>query len=343
MPSKSRMLLSICIPTYNRCVNLDHTLSSLVSQVDGNMRSKVEIIVADNFSTDDTQSVAQKYFDYPFFRYSKNSTNIGFDRNCDVAIRLATGVFVWLMSDDDFLEPTAVSIIYSLLDNNKDVVFAFVNYSVVEGGRVQSSACNITDIVRVPGAELVPRTRFAFSFVSSCIFRRECWLSLDPSHYFGTGWIHLFMARDILVRGESLIVGQRLIRMNGLDLLASRREKRTEMYPIEFYIDAHLKFLGFVSSLEGAGYPDEVVKQAMRISWINNFRQILYYKATADRYLINELTYIAKQMSIHFGDRAAFWVVHVPILFLPNSWVSRAYFGLRPIYKNLKRLVQSKT
>ena len=52
-------LLSICIPTYNRAEYLEGALKNIVT--DSAFDSRVEVIISDNASTDNTQEVGKKY------------------------------------------------------------------------------------------------------------------------------------------------------------------------------------------------------------------------------------------------------------------------------------------
>lgn len=343
MLKNNPILLSITIPTFNRSNSLINTLDSIAHQIGSIDPSLIEIVVSDNCSPDRTEECVNAWIgehpDIPI-RYFRNDENIGFDANCDVAIQRANAIFAWLMSDDDFLEVGAIPRVYSLLEENRDVVFAFVNYTIFGKDGPEDSACVLTNIARVPGGELIVRTRSAFALVSSCVFRRNLWLSADASRHFGTNWIHLLMARDLLLSGESLIIGEKLIRMNGISLVESRKLGRSLHFPVEFFISAHLKFIEYSFSLKNVGYPDNIVKAAIRVAWDWNLRQIVYYKATDDKYLINEIVYIYKEMAGRFGKNILFWVIHVPVLFSPNWLIARTYFSFRPLYKKLKRFIR---
>ena len=54
-------LLSICIPTYNRASYLEATLESLTNQAVFQNTRDVEIVISDNFSTDETPSVISAF------------------------------------------------------------------------------------------------------------------------------------------------------------------------------------------------------------------------------------------------------------------------------------------
>lgn len=110
-PKHDPPLLSICIPTYNRSSNLDRCLHAILSQLKDD--SSVEVLVSDNASTDDTPEIVRRYAArYPYLKYSRNSENIGADRNIYHVMRQAHGSFIKMQGDDDyFVEGTLIPLI----------------------------------------------------------------------------------------------------------------------------------------------------------------------------------------------------------------------------------------
>lgn len=90
----SNKLLSICIPTYNRAEVLENTLNSLFSNPEFD-EDKVEVIVSDNCSTDNTAEVVAKY---SLVRFYTNHENVR-DRNFSIALEYATGSYIRLFND----------------------------------------------------------------------------------------------------------------------------------------------------------------------------------------------------------------------------------------------------
>lgn len=92
-------LLSICIPTYNRSKYLAQTLDSFVDSK--GFDDRVEIIISDNCSTDDTEKVCKKYtVKYNNFKYYRQlkPTDIA-DKNFSDALSLGTGAYLKLSND----------------------------------------------------------------------------------------------------------------------------------------------------------------------------------------------------------------------------------------------------
>lgn len=95
---KEQYLVSICIPTYNRAPYLRKCLDSLVCQPEF-LDGKVEIVVSDNASTDDTEKVAKEYSaKYQNFHYFKNKKNV-LDQNFPIAILHGQGLLRKLNHD----------------------------------------------------------------------------------------------------------------------------------------------------------------------------------------------------------------------------------------------------
>ena len=99
-------IISICIPTYNRAKYLRNTLDSIVRQDDF---GKIQIIISDNCSTDDTFDVAAGYVErFPLnIRYRRNDKNIN-DANFVKALSLGDGCFLKLHNDTAILKDGAL-------------------------------------------------------------------------------------------------------------------------------------------------------------------------------------------------------------------------------------------
>lgn len=145
-------LVSICIPTFNRSSQLEKTLKSIVVQPEFKT-GKVEVVISDNASTDNTEEVSRKYADeYKNIRYFRNRQNV-MDENFPLALSRATGLLRKLNNDTIMLTPNALSEICELaqrysvqkpcifLVNGKrkrknDELLSFCEFTVREGYRV---------------------------------------------------------------------------------------------------------------------------------------------------------------------------------------------------------------
>jgi FkbM family methyltransferase len=109
-----RPVLSICITTYNRAGWLSINLENLMrnSMV---VRDRIEFIVCDNCSTDETLDVATRYIGQDNFFYYRNTANIGMLNNLPETVARARGDYVWLIGDDDLLHRGALERILDVI------------------------------------------------------------------------------------------------------------------------------------------------------------------------------------------------------------------------------------
>lgn len=121
------MKITVIIPTYNRCAYLRQAVDSVLSQ----SYPQLEVIVADNASTDATASEMAKYYDSGRIKYFRNERNIGMYPNWQKALNsYATGEWTLILSDDDFLrDPDYLQKAANIIGSVQGLVAVFSNYS----------------------------------------------------------------------------------------------------------------------------------------------------------------------------------------------------------------------
>lgn len=105
------MKCSICIPNCNYERFLGRTIQSVLDQTDQDL----EIVIADNASTDGSVAVVRS-FDDPRIRLQVNTCNIGLSANLDRTGRMAVGDRMLMLSSDDLLRPDALASYRALFD-----------------------------------------------------------------------------------------------------------------------------------------------------------------------------------------------------------------------------------
>jgi glycosyltransferase involved in cell wall biosynthesis len=123
----SSPILSICIPTWNRAELLRLFLENLANEIHG-LEDRVEVVVADNASTDHTTEVVNQ--SKITITYGKQPKTVGITNNilfatCD----LAHGEFVWLLGDDDLILPGGVERVLDSITRAPDVDYHYINFS----------------------------------------------------------------------------------------------------------------------------------------------------------------------------------------------------------------------
>lgn len=113
------MLLSICIPTYNRAFYLDKLLNSILTQIEN--VNDVEIVVSDNASTDDTPQVVENYVKKSNkFIYIRNEVNIGADKNFLQVLNNSKGNYLKLVNDYLEFKEGSIALILKYLRESID-------------------------------------------------------------------------------------------------------------------------------------------------------------------------------------------------------------------------------
>jgi len=316
------MLLTIAIPTFNRSSKLSLQLESTCTQLVQLNRDDVCLLIQDNCSTDDTQNVCTSIiskYKHLDIKYYKNEENLGFDKNVDLCVKRSNSEYVWTLSDDDDLVVDAIDKIMNEIDYNLGRFnFAFINYSVkFATGESKVKCPNITDKL-VDGMELLYEIELSHSFISSCIFEVSAWKELEVNPYFGSLWVHLLAARDIIPNGKSLIISSPLIVMNMPSLQESRKSAINES-DLEFYTNAHIRISRFCQELEKYGYSNKLVKYLVDGCRRYDINQIINYKMTVEKNSLNDLYRLAKAYFSVQKSYMKFFIYILPIILLPKE------------------------
>ena len=115
------MILSICIPTYNRQNKILRTVRDFYNQILlSGEKDDIELVVSNNCSTDDTRKILDG-LDFPKinFRVFHQTENIGFDWNTKFLYEKAKGQYIWYFGDDDIIFNGSVKTIFDSIKNGK--------------------------------------------------------------------------------------------------------------------------------------------------------------------------------------------------------------------------------
>jgi glycosyltransferase involved in cell wall biosynthesis len=101
----------------------------------------MEIIVADDASTEDVRGAVLSRFSDPRIKYQPNARNLGMGPNCWNALARASGKYVATLHDDDMWEPDFLAALVPALEADDSLSVAFCDHQVVdEGGRLDAAA-----------------------------------------------------------------------------------------------------------------------------------------------------------------------------------------------------------
>lgn len=123
--------VSIIIPSYNHKEYLTERINSVIFQTFQNF----EIIILDDYSTDNSRDVIENYRDYPKVKHIiYNDTNSGSPfLQWARGIRLAQGEYIWIAESDDFAEPKFLETCVELLSQNPKIGFTYTDSNIIKG------------------------------------------------------------------------------------------------------------------------------------------------------------------------------------------------------------------
>ncbi len=211
--NKPHPRLSFCIPTYNFGAFIGETLESIISQAS----SKVEIIVVDGASTDNTHEIVsdfQKRFD-PIIYYRREK-NMGVDADLAKAVELARGDYCWLMSSDDVLVHGAVARMISELEHGHDIYLCNrkecdLHLNPIRKRHWLQKNTGDTTFELSDRLQLLNYLNKAeslgalFSYISSIILMRDKWILVERDEQLtGTNYAHVYQLFSFIKYGCTL-------------------------------------------------------------------------------------------------------------------------------------------
>lgn len=160
-------LLSICIPTHNRSECLKNNIESIIAQ-QAFQDNKVEIVIFNNASTDDTDYVASYYSEkYEQINYFASKENMG-DERFPYILSLGRGKLRKLSNDSvTYVEGSLDKLCKLIEDNEKGRPVLFFINKDNENPEIEQLDCDFKDFVL--------NASFQMTWISSfAIWEDEC-------------------------------------------------------------------------------------------------------------------------------------------------------------------------
>lgn len=123
------MFISVIIPTHNRSAMLDRAINSVLKQTYTNF----EIIVVDDASTDNTESLVLQYED-PRVSYIKINESKGANFARNTGVRRSNGEYLAFLDDDDIWFPNKLFLQVQMLKNDSNLGLVYTGIEVVTEG-----------------------------------------------------------------------------------------------------------------------------------------------------------------------------------------------------------------
>jgi glycosyltransferase involved in cell wall biosynthesis len=118
--STSNQNVSVVLCTYNGQLYIKEQLESILSQT----VAPSEIIICDDGSNDDTVLIVNQYFaNHPQIKYFQNPIRLGYNKNFEKAITLASGDYIAISDQDDIWVSTKIERMLEGYNKDSNVVY----------------------------------------------------------------------------------------------------------------------------------------------------------------------------------------------------------------------------
>lgn len=177
---------TVSIPTYNRADILRDTLAQvclLVSLHQNQVGEEIEVLTIDNASTDQTHDICREFAGrYGFFRFIRNTENIGLIQNIRKAIVSAQSEYVWTLGDDDYPAPWCMTRISQVITYAEahSIDHPFQLYSLAYATpdfrlSAQRSSAQPIQLLSPGCSILAEETIHGIALISRWVFVRKYW------------------------------------------------------------------------------------------------------------------------------------------------------------------------
>ena len=321
----NNILLTVGIPTFNGQEYLAHAIESVLSQLNENNLCSVEIVISDNASTDDTEQIVQRFvLEYPnTVRYHRNDDNLGFDRNVDNLFRIASGQYVEILGDDDYLANGALDLILNVIRNDAGYGVLLLNVGFLNLSSMSEIAANTFD----SGREFSDKDEFFLwskwrtAAISSIVIRKIDWLEIKLDQYMGNQWIHISALIEVMaINQKAYAFPDQMVTVRVGNVRWTNNGNQLKLGMIHLQV---------ISKMLDLGYRRETFQSFVNDRFNNNLKDIILLAPVS----FNERIKIGRLMSLYFESRFTFWALHVPMLLLFGYPLSM----LKPIAFAIKR------
>jgi glycosyltransferase involved in cell wall biosynthesis len=159
--------VSVVIPTYNRAHLIGESIQSVLTQTFRDF----ELIVVDDGSSDDTETVVRRFGD-PRIRYTYQE-NKGISGAQNTGIRTAKGGYIAFLGSDDLWLPALLQLEVEILGSNPDVGLAYAKAQAIDtDGNLKSQISGTSQ--KYPGDTLKSALYGNFVCTIAALMRREC-------------------------------------------------------------------------------------------------------------------------------------------------------------------------
>lgn len=325
----TRKLLTIAVPTYNRCDELKLLLHTLGEELVGN-EQLIELVISDNASTDGTDDAVQQFKKtFPSVRTIRHEINVGMDENFCSCLELATGCYYWMLGDDDLPKKGVIRrIVQLLLDESPDLLYLSSKWIP------HISSADDSEPVTTLATKALSREDFAqqvnvwITFISGMVVNMQRLCELNPGlntrRFTGTSLVHLGWILPLLMTGNRFQIIERHC------ILAT--SGNTGGYKLFTVFGSNFPAIlsavcGSTSLVYKAVTRSLVWSYIPKLIWISRFNNL-------NEFLAENTLHSLKSLK----TKPAYWIVIMPIFFLPK-YMAIFFLAFSKLYSRFVRFI----
>ena len=192
---QKEFLLSVCVPTYNQAEAVKKLLENLVLQY----TPQIEIVVCDDSTNNDTEEIVVEFQKIIPVRYFHRKRE-GLDRAVIFLTEEARGLFVWWIGDD-VIGPDSIRRILTLISQNMDLSFIWVNSSDI----TNKNALTVSDTRNhffKDRNEILKLDIGLLGFITATIFKRDVAVPglTEAEKYIGSAFVCMYIILFVISR-----------------------------------------------------------------------------------------------------------------------------------------------
>jgi glycosyltransferase involved in cell wall biosynthesis len=247
MTNEARPFISFCIATYKRSSRLRAAIESIAGQETFD-REDVEILVFDDASPDDTETVVRELQKkLPTLRYVRNEQNVRADKNIYNLFANFRGEYFFGITDDDSLLPGALTELRKIAKERPEAGLIGSSYEIFheikKTTQVHDTFAASCDISKDDIGKIVALFRDSHIFSRTCIRRNAVDLAGYERH-IGTMYPHMHTVGAAALRGTSLYTVRPLVLHTGGNEVFWN-------YPDDYMLNGKIQIIKDLSSIDG--------------------------------------------------------------------------------------------
>lgn len=228
--------VSVCIPTYNYANFIPFAIESVLNQGFGDF----ELIVQDDCSNDNTESVIAGFLSDPRVKFDRNERNLGLAQNWNLCLHKAAGEYIkYVFADDLLASRDALSEMVCVLDHDPGISLVASSRNIIDAQsvelRVESSFDK--DLI-APGTSIIHkclyRSRNLIGEPTNVMFRKD-----HAARGFNEEYEHLLdmeMWFHLLEKGKFAYINRPLCSFRVHPAQKTNENVRKRVYLDDYYL-----------------------------------------------------------------------------------------------------------